>query len=134
MLIIAGLALVAAAMYFAIPKIATNMMLLDEQAKAKARYEESIKPDSSNKVEITVASKKMGKANPGSSSLDPAEYFKSLDKDGNGKLEGAEIRGRVKSLMVVLDKDSDGVVSKEEFTTQVNLKAPEEDDEEEATP
>ena len=72
----------------------------------------------------------MEKEKPGSTSLDPEVYFKSLDKDENGILDGAEIRGRVKSLMRVLDKNSDGSVSKEEFTTQVNLKAPEEFEEE----
>ena len=128
--IILGLGVAAAALYFIIPRVAINMMVLDEQAKAKARFEESIKPDPSNKVEITVAPKKMEKEKPGSTSLDPEVYFKSLDKDDNGILEGAEIRNRVKSLMVVLDKDLDGSVSKEEFTTQVNLKAPEEEDEE----
>ena len=128
--IILGLVVAAAALYFIVPRVAINMMLLDEQAKAKAKFEESIKPDGSNKVEITVSEKKMEKEKPGSTSLDPEVYFKSLDKDENGILDGAEIRGRVKSLMRVLDKNSDGSVSKEEFTTQVNLKAPEEYEEE----
>ncbi len=124
--IIVGLGVAAAALYFIVPWFATRMMLMDEQAKAKAKFEASIKPDGSNKVEITVSPKKMEETKPGSTSLDPAVFFKTLDKDDNGILEGAEIRGRVKSLMVVLDKDSDGNVSKEEFTTQVTLKAPEE--------
>lgn len=128
--IILGLVVAAAALYFIVPQVAINMMLRDEQAKAKAKFEESIKPDGSNKVEITVSEKKMEKEKPGSTSLDPEVYFKSLDKDENGILDGAEIRGRVKSLMRVLDKNSDGSVSKEEFTTQVNLKAPEEYEEE----
>lgn len=128
--IILGLVVAAAALYFIVPQVAINMMLRDEQAKAKAKFEESIKPDGSNKVEITVSEKKMEKEKPGSTSLDPEVYFKSLDKDENGILDGAEIRGRVKSLMRVLDKNSDGSVSKEEFTTQVNLKAPEEFEEE----
>ena len=128
--IILGLVVAAAALYFIVPQVAINMMLREEQAKAKAKFEESIKPDGSNKVEITVSEKKMEKEKPGSTSLDPEVYFKSLDKDENGILDGAEIRGRVKSLMRVLDKNSDGSVSKEEFTTQVNLKAPEEYEEE----
>lgn len=128
--IILGLVVAAAALYFIVPQVAINMMLREEQAKAKAKFEESIKPDGSNKVEITVSEKKMEKEKPGSTSLDPEVYFTSLDKDENGILDGAEIRGRVKSLMRVLDKNSDGSVSKEEFTTQVNLKAPEEYEEE----
>ena len=128
--IILGLMVAAAALYFIVPQVAINMMLREEQAKAKAKFEESIKPDGSNKVEITVSEKKMEKEKPGSTSLDPEVYFTSLDKDENGILDGAEIRGRVKSLMRVLDKNSDGSVSKEEFTTQVNLKAPEEFEEE----
>ena len=117
--------------YFAIPAIATKMMVLDEQAKAKATFEASIKPEDSPKVEIVVAKKKMEAEKPGSTSLDPEVYFKFLDKDGNGILEGAEIRARVKDQIVVFDKDTDGSVTKEEFTTQVRLMAPEEDEEEE---
>lgn len=128
---ILGLGIVAAGAYFAVPAITTRMMLQDEQAKAKATFEASIKPEEAPKVEIVVAKKKMEAEKPGSTSLDPEVYFKFLDKDGNGILEGAEVRGRVKDQMVVFDKDTDGSVTKEEFTTQVRLMAPEEDEEEE---
>ena len=129
--LILGLAVVAAAAYFIIPAITTQMMLQDEQAKAKAKFEASIKPEESPKVEIVVAPKKMEAEKPGSTSLDPDTFFAFLDKDGNGTLEGAEIRGRVKDQIVVFDNDTDGSVTKEEFTTQVRLVAPEEEEEEE---
>lgn len=125
------LGVVATGVYFVTTRIVTNMMLLDEQAKAKATFEASIKPEDAPKVEIVVAKKKMEAEKPGSTSLDPDVYFKFLDKDGNGILEGSEVRGRVKDQMVVFDNDTDGSVTKEEFTTQVRLMAPEEEDEEE---
>ncbi|MCY2982225.1 MAG: hypothetical protein NTY15_01140 [Planctomycetota bacterium] len=128
--LILGLGVLAAGAYFVIPAIMTKMMLLDEQAKAKARFEASIKPEDSPKVEITVAKKKMEAEKPGSTSLDPEVYFKFLDTDSNGILEGAEVRGRVKDQMRAFDKDTDGSVTKEEFTTQVRLVAPAEEEEE----
>ena len=124
--IIVVLGLVAAFLYFIVPRFAIDMLVRSEQEKAKAKFEASTSPDLSNDLEITVASKSMEAASAGSSSLDPEVYFKSLDVDDNGKLEGSEIRNKVKTLMVVLDRDLDGSISKEEFTAQVKLKAPEE--------
>ena len=129
--LIVGVVVVAVAAYFIVPALTTNMMLMDEQAKAKANFEASIKPEVAPKVEVVVAPKKSEAEKPGSTSLDPETYFKFLDKDGNGILEGSEIRGRVKDQMVVFDDDTDGSVTKVEFTTQVRLVAPEEEEEEE---
>ena len=129
--LILGLGVVAVGAYFIILAITTKMMLLDEQAKAKAKFEVSIKPEDAPKVEIVVAPKKMEAEKPGSTSVDPEVFFKYLDKDGNGILEGAEVRGRVKDQIIVFDDNTDGSVTKEEFTTQVRLVAPEEEEEEE---
>ena len=127
--LILGVVVVAAGAYFLVPRITTQMMFLDEQAKAKAKFETSIKPEEAPKVEIVVAPKKMEAEKPGSTSLDPEVFFKYLDKDGNGILEGSEIKGRVKDQMIVIDDDVDGSVTKEEFTTQVRLIAPVEEEE-----
>ena len=127
---IIGVVIVAAGAYFLVPFITTQMMLRDEQAKAKAKFEVSVKPEEAPKVEIVVAPKKMEAEKPGSTSLDPEVFFKYLDKDSNGILEGAEVRGRVKDQLVVFDDDADGAVTKEEFATQVRLMRPEEEEEE----
>ena len=48
----------AAAVYFVVPRITMYMMVLDEQAKAKLKYEESLKPNLSTEVEIVTGPKK----------------------------------------------------------------------------
>jgi hypothetical protein len=129
--VLIGVVVVAVGLYFAIPMVVTYMMFLDEQAKAKAKMVESLKPNTSTEVEPTSGVKKMplgasaggggavgGPTSEGPSGgdrPDPEEAFNSRDKDGNGKLEGAEISERLKGRMEQIDKDSDGAVSKEEF-------------------
>ena len=129
--VLIGVIVVAVGLYFGIPIVMTNVMVLDEQAKAKAKLAESLIPNTSTEVEPTSGVKKMplgasaggGGAAGGPTSTsgaggerpDPEEAFNSRDKDGNGKLEGAEISERLQGRMEQVDKDSDGAVSKEEF-------------------
>lgn len=125
--ILIGVVVVAVGLYFGIPYVITNMMVLDEQAKAKAKLAESLVPNTSTEVEPTSGVKKMplgasagGGGGPavvraGGDRPDPVEAFNSRDKDSNGKLEGAEISERMQGRMAQVDKDSDGAISKEEF-------------------
>jgi hypothetical protein len=138
-----GFALLAAALYFLIPFATRQAMVLDEQAKAKAKLDQSLIQDTTGKIELSLTPKQMPTASMGGPTkgptrmkeLDPAVYFKTLDKDGNEQLDKSEVSGRLKSLMSVLDKDSDGVISREEFVTKIRIPVPEEEeDEEEATP
>ena len=59
-----------------------------------------------------------GSASKGGSGggFDPAELFKRMDADGNGKLEGAEINDGMKSRVGSMDTDKDGAISKKEWT------------------
>jgi EF hand len=129
--VLIGVVVVAVGLYFGIPYVLQNMMVLDEQAKAKAKLAESLILNTSTEVEPTSGVKKMplgasaggggasggptGDSRSGGERPDPEEAFKSRDKDGNGKLEGAEISERMQGRMDQIDKDSDGAVSKEEF-------------------
>ena len=123
--VLVGVIVVAVGLYFGIPYVITNMMVLDEQAKAKAKLAESLIPNTSTEVEPTSGVKKMplgasaggggGAGGPTGERPDPEEAFKSRDKDENGKLEGAEISERMQGRLEQIDKDSDGAVSKEEF-------------------
>lgn len=121
--VLIGVVVVAVGLYFGIPYVITNMMVLDEQAKAKAKLAESLIPNTSTEVEPTSGVKKMplgasaggGGAGPAAERPDPVEAFNSRDKDSNGKLEGAEISERLQGRMAQVDKDSDGAISKEEF-------------------
>ena len=54
-----GVIVVAVGLYFGIPYVITNMMVLDEQAKAKAKLAESLIPNTSTEVEPTSGVKKM---------------------------------------------------------------------------
>ncbi len=66
-----------------------------------------------------------GPGGPGGGRQDPEEMFKGRDKDGNGKLEGAEISERMQGRLAEIDKDADGAVSKEEFLAAIpNRQAP----------
>ncbi len=66
-----------------------------------------------------------GPGGPGGGRQDPEEMFKGRDKDGNGKLEGAEISERMQGRLADIDKDADGAVSKEEFLAAIpNRQAP----------
>ena len=56
---------------------------------------------------------------PGGGRQNPEEMFKSRDKDGNGKLEAAEISERMQGRLAEIDKDGDGAVSKEEFLAAI---------------
>jgi len=123
--ILVGVIVVAVGLYFGIPKVITYMMVLDEQAKAKAKLAESLIPNTSTEVEVTSGGKKMplgaspgGGAGGGAGSESrpsPEEAFNSRDKDSSGKLEGDEISERMQGRLAQIDKDSDGAVSKEEF-------------------
>ncbi len=130
--VLVGVIVVAVGLYFGIPYVITNMMVLDEQAKAKAKLAESLIPNTSTEVEPTSGVKKMplgasaggggGAGGPTGERPDPEEAFKSRDKDGNGKLEGAEISERMQGRMEQIDKDSDGAVSKEEFLAAIQAR------------
>ena len=48
----------AAVVYFVVPRVTIYMMVLDEQAKAKLKYDESLKPNLSTEVEIVTGPKK----------------------------------------------------------------------------
>ncbi|NQT17208.1 MAG: HlyD family efflux transporter periplasmic adaptor subunit [Planctomycetes bacterium] len=48
-----------------------------------------------------------------------AEAFKSADKNGDGKLEGDEISGRMKESLSSIDTNSDGAVSQTEFNAMI---------------
>ncbi len=125
--VLIGVIVVAVGLYFGIPYVITNLMVLDEQAKAKAKLAESLIPNTSTEVEPTSGVKKKpmgisaggggggGGMSEGTAQPAPEEAFNSRDTDGNGKLEGAEISERLQGRMAQIDKDSDGAVSKEEF-------------------
>lgn len=57
--ILIGVIVLAVGLYFGIPKVITYMMVLDEQAKAKAKLSESLIPNTSTEVEATSGVKKM---------------------------------------------------------------------------
>ena len=57
--VLIGVIVVAVGLYFGIPFVITNMMVLDEQAKAKAKLAESLIPNTSTEVEPTSGVKKM---------------------------------------------------------------------------
>jgi hypothetical protein len=50
---------VAVGLYIGIPRVLTYMMVLDEQSKAKAKFAESLIPNTSTEVEVTSGVKKM---------------------------------------------------------------------------
>ncbi len=64
--------LLAAAVYLVVPRVMIHMMVLDEQAKAKLKYDESLKPNLSTEVEIVTGPKKrpMGAGGPGPSPVE----------------------------------------------------------------
>ena len=64
--------LLAAAVCFVVPRVMIHMMVLDEQAKAKLKYDESLKPNLSTEVEIVTGPKKrpMGAGGPGPSPVE----------------------------------------------------------------
>ena len=49
----------AVGLYIGIPRVLTYMMVLDEQSKAKAKFAESLIPNTSTEVEVTSGVKKM---------------------------------------------------------------------------
>ncbi|MBD3672623.1 MAG: HlyD family efflux transporter periplasmic adaptor subunit [Planctomycetaceae bacterium] len=55
-------------------------------------------------------------SNQGSGGFDPAAIFARQDKDKNGVLEGDEISGRMRENLSRIDANSDGKVTKAEFT------------------
>ncbi len=55
-----------------------------------------------------------GEGGPGGG-FDPDAIFARRDADNNGVLEGEELSGRMSERVAEIDKDSDGIVTKEEF-------------------
>ena len=71
------------------------------------------------KAELEEARKKAG-ARPrpdagGRGGFDPAQMFKRLDRNGDGKVGVDELPERMAERLKGADKDSDGAISKEEF-------------------
>jgi multidrug efflux pump subunit AcrA (membrane-fusion protein) len=51
--------------------------------------------------------------------FDPATIFTTRDADGDGKLTGAEISGRMSENLAQIDTDGDGSISRAEFTASM---------------
>lgn len=51
--------------------------------------------------------------------FDPAAMFKQRDADGDGKLTGEEIAGRMRENLEEIDTDKDGAISEEEFQARM---------------
>jgi HlyD family secretion protein len=60
-----------------------------------------------------------GQGGPGGARPDPAQFFKSSDTNGDGKLEKSEMPSFLQSRFADLDKNSDGFVDKSEFNAVV---------------
>ncbi|MFH1918338.1 MAG: HlyD family efflux transporter periplasmic adaptor subunit, partial [Planctomycetota bacterium] len=58
-------------------------------------------------------------AAPGAGMPNPAQIFKTMDKNGDGKLEGDEIAGPMKESLSKTDTDGDGAVSRTEFNAAI---------------
>lgn len=56
-----------------------------------------------------------GPGGPGGAGFDPAAIFARNDQDGDGKLTGAEIAGRLAERLAEIDTDGDKAISKDEF-------------------
>ena len=53
--------------------------------------------------------------------LDPAQVFKQLDSNNDGKLVKDELPGRMADRFDLIDADGDGAITKEELTTMLKL-------------
>ncbi|MFH1265743.1 MAG: HlyD family efflux transporter periplasmic adaptor subunit, partial [Planctomycetota bacterium] len=58
-------------------------------------------------------------AAPGAGMPNPAQMFKTMDKNGDGKLKGDEIAGPMKENLSATDTDGDGAVSRTEFNAAI---------------
>lgn len=56
----------------------------------------------------------------GGGGFDPAAMFESRDADGDGKLSGDEISGRMAENLEEIDTDGDGAVTLEEFEKRMS--------------
>lgn len=56
-----------------------------------------------------------GRGRGGRRGFDPQQMFKERDANGDGKLSGDELQGRLRNRMDALDTDKDGGISMEEF-------------------
>ncbi len=56
----------------------------------------------------------------GGGGFDPAAIFQSRDADGDGKLTGDEISGRMLENLEEIDTDGDGAVTLEEFEKRMS--------------
>ncbi len=57
-----------------------------------------------------------GRGGPGGGGgFDPAAFFRQQDTDGDGKLTGDEISGRLRDSLAQIDTDGDGAVTEEEY-------------------
>ncbi len=56
----------------------------------------------------------------GGGGFDPAARFESLDADGDGKLTGDEISGRMLENLEEIDTDGDGAITLEEFEKRMS--------------
>ena len=83
-----------------------------ERALVAAREAAKIEP-----AEAAVADGEMraGGRRRGGGRFDPAAYFRRQDADGDGKLTGDEISGRVRDALDQVDGDGDGAVTEEEY-------------------
>ena len=51
--------------------------------------------------------------------FDPKAYFTTLDRNGDGKIDGDEITERMAYRAEEIDTNGDGVISKEEFLANI---------------
>lgn len=61
-----------------------------------------------------------GRGGGGGGGFDPAAMFERADADGDGKLTGDEISGRMLENLEEIDTDGDGAVSLEEFEKRMS--------------
>ncbi len=115
--------IVAVGAYFAGPHVMTWVMYQQEEAKKKIPY---VPPDPAT-VGLNVGDGPFktgpigasmgggGGGGGGRGGWDPEAFFAEQDADGNGKLEGDEISGRMAERLDAIDSDGDGAVTIEEL-------------------
>ncbi|HUP82265.1 MAG TPA: EF-hand domain-containing protein [Pirellula sp.] len=125
LLICVGLLGLAAAL--AGPTVMTYYFFYQEEAKAQAIYKSAGNPSASGPGGVATSP---GRSAVGGTPVggdgqrrDPEEIFKQRDENANGKLDGSEISERMQARMVTVDKNGDGVISKEEFMEGMQRRA-----------
>ncbi|MEM8736611.1 MAG: hypothetical protein AAGG44_20445 [Planctomycetota bacterium] len=103
--------------------IMEQIMLMQESAKADyveapeefaglSELAKNLQKDPDTQWDGSVG---MGGSGGGGGGFDPEKIFTDSDADGDGKLTGDEISGRMANQLDKIDADGDGSITKEEF-------------------